>query len=280
MHLQLDTQAELAQTSSESERTCWIIARRAADVLRFLTVAIAAAVLLAPSAKSQTPTVQIINNTRGGSTVFYVGDTWTVTISGGAADAEVVVSIPGSSSPVGYTNVSGTFMLSGYMSAGDVGTWNETWTVGGVTATPDPLTFYVYPASASTCDLVAEGSTGIFSLDYVDSYWPHYLVYQALGYTWVAGALDPAGYCVMYSDTVDLGSLMYAARTILTPYLDQWEIGDAGGYRPGYDPDIGPEAYYPYVDATGVGFVAINVTNGDLYFVPIVVGLLVDYIYY
>jgi hypothetical protein len=224
-------------------------------------------------ALAQTPTVSVTNTTRGGSTVFYVGDTWTVTITGGAPSSAVQVCIPGSCSTEGDTDGYGNFGLSGYMASWDVGTWNETWSVGGVTATPDPLTFYVYPTSAETCNLYTSGSLAIESVDYiVDGFGD--IGYQALGYTYVSGVLDPSGYCVMYSDEWDFGPSMSGSRTSLTPYIDQWYIAD-NGYRPGYTYD--PPSYYPYFDATGLGFVAINVTNGDLYFDPVVIGLVVYY---
>ena len=43
--------------------------------------------------------------------------------------------------------------LSGYIGSGDVGTWNETWSVGGVNATPNPLTFLDVLARVGECPL-------------------------------------------------------------------------------------------------------------------------------
>lgn len=106
-----------------------------------LSIAVA---LIATRADAQTPTVSIENVTRGGTSDFYVGDTWNVTITGGAPSAEVDVCISSGCSPEGYTDVNGNFLLPGYMSGGDIGTWSETWSVAGVIASPDPLTFNVY----------------------------------------------------------------------------------------------------------------------------------------
>lgn len=222
------------------------------------------------------PIVAIANTSIGGSVVFYVGNAWTVTITDGPANAEVIVSTTAGSASVGYSNSQGGFTLNGFMSSVDVGTWDETWTVGGITATPDPLSFVVYPAQATSCDFQAAGSGTVFSLDYVDSF-TGYIGYQALGYSTVTAALNPAGYCVMYGDSWDIGSSMYAYRTFLSAYLNQWEVGDTG-YRPGYAPP--PEYYYPFFDATALGFVAVNVTNLDTYFIPVIVGSYVEFIYY
>jgi len=224
---------------------------------------------------AQTPSVSIVNTTRGGSTVFYVGDTWTVSITGGAANSQVEVN----GYAEGYTDASGGFSLNGYMASNDVGTWNETWTVAGVAATPNPLTFTVYPASAATCDLKTSGSTSILSIDYLDPI-SYAIDYQALGYVYLDGVLDNTGFCVMYSDYWDFGPSMGGTRLIFQPYLDQWEIFD-NGYRPGYVSGYtDPSEYYPYVDVSGLGFVAINVTNGEFWYDWNLVGLTVEYTVY
>lgn len=223
------------------------------------------------------PTVSILNTSIGGSEVFYVGNAWTVGITNGPANAEVVVSTTAGSASVGYTNSQGSFSLSGYMSSLDVGTWNETWTVGGIIATPDPLSFVVYPAQAATCDFAAAGPGTLFSLDYVDSFtWE--IVYQASGSGVVHAALNPAGYCHMFGDSWNIGGSMYAFRTSLGTYFDEWAVGDAGG-RPGFYL-YAPEDYYPFFDTTALGFLAINITNGDFYFIPVIVGSYVEFVWF
>ena len=191
-------------------------ARRCTKLVLLVGVLVA---LSGTKAHAQTPSVSITNTTRGGNTAFYVGDAWTISITGGAANAQVEICIPGSCSSEGYSDGNGNFSLGGYMASGDVGTWNETWSVGGVTAAPDPLTFYIYPSSAATCDLTTSSPTAIYSEDYLDIY--ANIWYQALGSTYVSGVLDPAGYCVMYSDSWSFGPSMSGARTISQPYVDQ-----------------------------------------------------------
>ncbi len=229
---------------------------------------------LASGALAQTPSVSITNTTRGGHTVFYVGDSWTVSITGGAANAAVQVCIPGSCSPEGYTDGSGNYTLSGYMSSGDVGTWNETWSVGGVTATPDPLTFYVYPSSAASCNLSSGAVPPVmYSLDFIDAY-SGYLVYQSLGSGTISATLDPSGYCLMYGDSWDIEWPIAGQRTILSNYVDQWAFWDTGA-RP-----LNLNGFYPYISGAVVGVVAINVTNGDFWIVNVPIGLYIDYTYW
>lgn len=231
--------------------------------------------VLSGLAAGQSPTVQITNTTRGGHLVFYSGDGWRIDITGGGSSAVVIGCIPGSCTQFGYTDGGGSFVLTGYMSDAEIGQWDQTWVVGGVTAVPDPLTFYVYPGSAATCSMWATGAFSIFSLDFIDMYYG-YPYYQARGSTTVAALLDPSGYCVMYGDTWNIGSSMSAGRIQVTPWFNQWLVVD-NGYRPGYFPP--PELYYPFYDATALGFLAINLTNGDLVFLPTVVGLIVHFTY-
>ncbi len=234
--------------------------------------------ILAVQVSARTPSVSITNTTRGGSTVFYVGDSWTITINGAMANVAVLVCAPLGCTPSvneGYTNGAGSLTLSGYMSSSDVGTWNQTWSAGSFIATPNPLTFSVYPTSAASCDMWTSGSTSIFTLDYVTTY-DGQIWHQARGYTYVNALLDPSGYCVMDSDSWDFGSSMSGQRTILTPVQDQWYVTD-NGFRPYYIGD--PESYYPYIDATGLGYVAVNVTNGGLFVDYSVIGLLVEFVY-
>ncbi len=223
-------------------------------------------------ALAYSPAVSITNTTRGGSSVFYVGDAWAISITGGAPSAQVTICIPGSCSVEGNTDGSGDFSVSGYIYSTDVGTWNETWSVGGVPATPNPLTFYVYPTSSASCMISISGSGAIYSDDELDAFGD--ILYQALGYTYASAAPSPSGYCVMYSDAWSFGVSMAGQRTIQSAGLDQWEVWDNGN-RPYYDGDY--EAYYPYFDSSALGFVSIDITNGNLYYQTAIIGLVVDY---
>lgn len=84
------------------------------------------------------PSVSFVSS-RGG-TSLQVGDTWTVKITGGAANAPVTVVFSGSnpsagkSATVGNTDGTGSFSMSGSALASQVGTYTETWGVGGVPA--------------------------------------------------------------------------------------------------------------------------------------------------
>jgi hypothetical protein len=73
-------------------------------------------------------------NSRGASTL-YPGDTWSVSITGGAPNAPVVVTGGKNgardSVQMGTTDGSGKFSIAGTITSDQVGTWSESWTVGG-----------------------------------------------------------------------------------------------------------------------------------------------------
>ena len=58
-----------------------------------------------------------------------VGDTWTITITG-PAGAPVYSTANGSTTQMGVIGADGKLVLTGTFKAGDIGTWNQTWTVG------------------------------------------------------------------------------------------------------------------------------------------------------
>src|SRR5579871_1356902 len=96
--------------------------------------------LLIPVAMAQ-PTVSLVNQTRGGSSTFYDGDGYTVSIQNGATNASVSVTeyLNGSlqgTYPAGSTNGSGSLQINGWFTANLVGSWQEIWSVGGVQASP------------------------------------------------------------------------------------------------------------------------------------------------
>jgi hypothetical protein len=57
----------------------------------------------------------------------------------------VSVSEAGWFGSVGYTDASGLFWLNGIVGSNVVGTWQQTWTIGGVVAQPSPLQFTITP---------------------------------------------------------------------------------------------------------------------------------------
>jgi hypothetical protein len=71
------------------------------------------------------------SSSRGGN-ALQVGDTWLVSITGASPNAPVTATVGSSTSSMGTTDGSGNFSLSGTARAQDVGTWNESWAVGGV----------------------------------------------------------------------------------------------------------------------------------------------------
>lgn len=90
-----------------------------------------------------TPTVTITDNTTGSTTTLAVGDSFTYQVSGAAPFSLVFVSETGWSASLGYTDANGSFQTSGNVAANVVGSWSQTWTIGGVAAQPSPLQFTV-----------------------------------------------------------------------------------------------------------------------------------------
>lgn len=85
---------------------------------------------------SYTPRVSF-SSSRGGSTL-YVGDSWTITITGAAPGAEIkVTGGKNGASPtvsMGSADGSGKFVLTGTVTSEEIGTWSESWAAGGLNA--------------------------------------------------------------------------------------------------------------------------------------------------
>ena len=92
-----------------------------------------------------TPTVQIMDNVTGSQTTLAVGDSFTFLVTGAAPFSLVFASEPGWSATLGYTDANGTFRLNGFAGADVVGSYQQTWTIGGVVAKPTPLQFTITP---------------------------------------------------------------------------------------------------------------------------------------
>jgi len=90
-------------------------------------------------------------NSRGGN-VLYPGDTWAIQITGGRPNSTVYVmggkNGGSDTNRMGVSDSSGNFSLSGTINAGDVGSWGEQWSVGGISA--GGFSFVVQPAPAQT----------------------------------------------------------------------------------------------------------------------------------
>jgi hypothetical protein len=97
-------------------------------------------------------TVTLQNTSRPGSP-FQVGDRWRLSITGAAPNSPVtaLATQNGQSlgeTPMGTTDSSGRFSLTGAMGTGEVGSWSESWNVGGEPV-GDFLNFTVSERSAS-----------------------------------------------------------------------------------------------------------------------------------
>jgi galactose oxidase-like protein len=110
-----------------------------------LSGTLASAELYHPAAFQGTPTVRIVDNNTGSRTTLAVGDSFSFLVTGAPPVSLVSVSEVGWSGSVGYTDASGLFWLNGIVGSNVVGTWQQTWTIGGVLAQPGPLQFTIIP---------------------------------------------------------------------------------------------------------------------------------------
>jgi hypothetical protein len=92
-----------------------------------------------------TPTVRILDNNTGSLTTLAVGDSFSFQVTGAPPLSLVSVSEAGWSGSMGYTEASGLFFLNGIVGPDVIGTWQQTWTIGGVAARPSPLQFTINP---------------------------------------------------------------------------------------------------------------------------------------
>jgi hypothetical protein len=106
---------------------------------------LASAEIYHPAAVQGTPTVRIVDNNTGSLTTLAVGDSFSFQVTGAPPVSLVSVSEAGWSGSVGYTDASGLFWLNGIVGSNVVGTWQQTWTIGGVLAQPGPLQFTIIP---------------------------------------------------------------------------------------------------------------------------------------
>jgi hypothetical protein len=86
----------------------------------------------AQNAPGGNPVVSFNPSRSGG--VLQPGDTWTVSITGGSPNTVVSVTNNGKSGTVGKTDANGNFTLAGSVLANQVGSYTESWFVGGTPA--------------------------------------------------------------------------------------------------------------------------------------------------
>lgn len=102
------------------------------------------------------------NASRSGS-VLLPGDTWTVSIAGAAKNAAVVATggVNGASAVLvnGVTDANGNFIAAGQIGAGDVGTWAESWSVGGTVIGTLAFSVIANPATAAAASSTSTAST-------------------------------------------------------------------------------------------------------------------------
>jgi hypothetical protein len=68
------------------------------------------------------------------SGTLFPGDSFVIKITGGAPNAPVIVNNNGQSGQSGTTDASGNWSMSGTWSPKEIGTWNQSWSVGGAPA--------------------------------------------------------------------------------------------------------------------------------------------------
>ena len=107
----------------------------------------------------------IFTSSRGGTNAFQVGDTWQVQITGATPNSPVTVSgsMPGSTfsgTSMGSTDNSGNFSKSGTFDTSTVGSWQETWAVGGAQSGTISFTVAAATTPAGQKIITSSGATG------------------------------------------------------------------------------------------------------------------------
>jgi len=119
-----------------------------------LLAALFLALLVPGIVSAQTALWLSVTGPQSGST-YYVGDSFSLTITG-APYAAVTVATPGSTPYLyGYTDWSGTWAVNGYWPAQYAGCYTQTWAVAGVAA--PTLSFCVQPLPSPTLSLSVNG---------------------------------------------------------------------------------------------------------------------------
>ncbi len=105
------------------------------------------------------PTVQLVNLTHPDlSPNFAAGDTFQVTVTGPPNQPVSVTQTPGETAQMGYTDANGVFVITGVEQTGNIGTYTQVWSAGGVQATP-ALTFMIGQLGGGTVSATDLGNT-------------------------------------------------------------------------------------------------------------------------
>ena len=117
--------------------------------------------------------VAFSNLTTGNASVFRVGDSWRVSISGASPNQPVVVTGvqngKSSTSQLGTTDANGSWSSTGTMDASTVGNWTESWTVGGVPAASLAFTVAAASGASQPAGSAAPTPAGAFDIGSVAS---------------------------------------------------------------------------------------------------------------
>jgi len=103
------------------------------------------------------PNASVTFLTPRGSGPLYPGDAWTIKISGAAPNSPVAVTGNGSAAtygtnittPMGTTDSSGNWALSGSIDSSQIGQWYENWSVGGQSVGSFSFTVQASPSSTT-----------------------------------------------------------------------------------------------------------------------------------
>jgi len=212
------------------------------------------ALMLSVSASAAATTVQIsVTGPQSGST-YYVGDSYTFTVTG-AANAAVSVTSNGTNYPEGTTNSSGVYTLSGSWSSGAVGSYTQTWYVAGVAAPTYTVTIKSLPTPTVSWSVTGPQSGSTY--------------YAGDSYTvTVTGAPNASVYCIsngakyVYANTNSSGVFTLSGT---------WPSGTNGSYtQTWYVANVAGATYTLSVLALPTPTVQISVTgpqSGSTYYV-------------
>jgi len=268
--------AKTIRSATASDR-CWHIK---AGILSLATAAIF--LILSAAQAGASVEAQITNKYVGGGdqhTYFQAGDYFDFVLSGCAAYSQVILD---GWSP-GYADSNGEFkILNHLLQSGDVGTYYQNWSCGGVNATPYPLNFYVYLSIASCPTITANGSGATMVTDdyftYVGS--NHYAFVGSssnpsqLSVSWTApgdSLCSPYTYYGVSSSGVESFGYSPTSKSVT---INVYNNNTCGGLRPCTTSGI-PYYYYgwwglfsyPYLYTTFKDQYRLTYTNGETAYV-------------
>lgn len=118
--------------------------------------------LAAAAVSSSGGTLRFQNLTSGNNSSLQVGDKWRITITGATPNTQVSVTGgrngQSSATPMGSTDSGGNFSQSGQITADQVGSWQESWSVGS--AASGFIAFTVASPASSAPSLSSPASAG------------------------------------------------------------------------------------------------------------------------